>query len=155
MVYASLWGMPDRYELLSPESNTSVPYALMVEDDVDLRVGVLLFLQESHYKVIGVSNGLEALKVLVEAYNRHHLPSVILLDLNMPVMTGWELLTVCQTVCKPEVCAVPIYLTTGENIPPNSRYGILKKPYSVEQLLGIMRKHCGTPNSNGEGSKAQ
>ncbi|MFT3765881.1 MAG: response regulator [Minicystis sp.] len=61
---------------------------LVVDDDYDLRQTVREILQEEGYVVDTASNGREALAVL----RRSNPPRVVVLDLMMPVMDGWQLL---------------------------------------------------------------
>jgi CheY-like chemotaxis protein len=59
---------------------------LIVEDEPSIRAVLTEILEDEGYRVAGVTNGMEAL-----AYLRQHAhPRLILLDLGMPVMTGWE-----------------------------------------------------------------
>ncbi len=58
---------------------------LLVEDDEDLRFLVADELEQHHYVVTQAANGLEALEAI-----EHEWPSVILLDMRMPLMDGWR-----------------------------------------------------------------
>ena|SRR5579859_4803853 len=61
---------------------------LIVEDDAAVRNTLSLLLKASGYEVTTASNGIEAL-----AQMKSGLPAVVLSDLNMPKMSGFELLT--------------------------------------------------------------
>src|SRR5437867_1078963 len=67
---------------------------LIVEDDTEIREALRDLLTEHGYRVLEAANGLEALS-LVERLPEP--PCVVLLDLMMPVMTGWELLEKWET----------------------------------------------------------
>lgn len=60
---------------------------LVVDDDRDVRDSLCDILADAGYQAVCVGNGDEALAYL----NRHDRPAAILLDLFMPVMSGWEL----------------------------------------------------------------
>ncbi|PYQ78988.1 MAG: response regulator [Acidobacteria bacterium] len=60
---------------------------LIVEDDADLREMMAQLLSLEGFQAAAVANGSEALQYL---HNGHIKPDVILLDLMMPVMDGWE-----------------------------------------------------------------
>ncbi len=62
--------------------------ALVVEDDPDLNEAICFLLESDGFRPTGVFNGAEALAFLNEP--AYPLPSVILIDLAMPVMNGWE-----------------------------------------------------------------
>ena len=68
------------------ESEHSSGTILMIEDNEAVRESVTYVLQECGYRVAVVSNGEEAITYLAT----HELPCAILLDLEMPVMNGWE-----------------------------------------------------------------
>ncbi|MGZ3427494.1 MAG: response regulator, partial [Polyangia bacterium] len=61
-------------------------FILIVEDDAEVREGMMILLEESGYRIEAVANGREALDVM-----QSRLPCLVLLDLMMPVMTGWAL----------------------------------------------------------------
>src|SRR5215510_8699670 len=64
----------------------STQRVLVVDDDQDIRDALCELLRDEGYEAIAVANGEEALTYLKGG----NLPCVILLDLMMPVMDGWE-----------------------------------------------------------------
>jgi CheY-like chemotaxis protein len=110
-------------------------HVLVVDDDVDMRRSLLDALAESGYQVIGAANGEEALAALASA----PLPDVILLDLLMPVMNGWQF---CQAMMKDPVAAsIPVIaMSAAVSNDPRSPYYIqvddfLPKPVELDELL--------------------
>src|SRR4051794_22433741 len=73
--------------LQAARHSSSPPLVLVVDDDADLRMLLSVTLQREGYSVTCCANGDDALRWLREA---GQLPVVILLDLMMPVMNGWE-----------------------------------------------------------------
>jgi CheY-like chemotaxis protein len=67
-------------------------------------------------------------------------PSVILLDLNMPVMNGWAFLEERKRV--PELAAIPVILITGEHLPAamEDAASILRKPIHLGDLLDAIER---------------
>src|SRR4051794_37547968 len=61
---------------------------MVVEDDPDIREAVQMILEEEGYSVVTACNGAEAEAELAKMDD----PCLMLLDLMMPVMSGWELL---------------------------------------------------------------
>lgn len=114
-------------------------WIMVVEDDVDLRASLVLSLQNYGYPTLGFSNGLEALRILAD--KTKHLPCVMVLNLNMPVMSGTELLHVIQI--SERLIGIPIIIASGEvTIPTNGHYKILRKPYTVQEVIDLV-KECG------------
>ncbi len=62
-------------------------HILVVDDDADIRYALVEALEGEGYGALSAANGLEALEVLRILPKP---PSVILLDLMMPVMDGWQ-----------------------------------------------------------------
>jgi CheY-like chemotaxis protein len=58
---------------------------LVIEDDPDMRSLLVLMLEDRGHHVLAASDGREGLDML-----RHQTPDLILLDMKMPVMDGWE-----------------------------------------------------------------
>ena len=112
-------------------------WILVVEDDIELRATLSMFLQSHQYPTISVSNGVEALRILTD--KTKHLPCLIVMNLDMPIMDGSLLLRVIE--CCEKFMGIPICIATGSiNIPESGRYKILHKPYSVEQLLEVVEQ---------------
>jgi PleD family two-component response regulator len=86
------WSAPgtadsDPLNVASVSRNTSRRGVLVIDDDEHIRYSLVDALEDEGYRAVSASNGVEALEVLRVLPNP---PSVILLDLMMPVMDGWE-----------------------------------------------------------------
>ena len=112
---------------------------LVIEDDADIRECLMLLLESEGYSVAGAADGREGLDVLARMSG----PCLILLDLMMPVMNGWEFL---QAKRKEDILAVipVVVLSAGSDARGEQVEGILKKPVDVDALLAFVRKHCGS-----------
>jgi two-component system, OmpR family, KDP operon response regulator KdpE len=114
---------------------------LVVDDDHDLRAVAVDVLRSQGFEVAEASNGRVALDYLLGARTT---PSLILLDLNMPVMCGRELMRVLR--CHLRLAAIPILVSTSEAGPPGSSeqhtVARLQKPYSADQLIASVRRHA-------------
>jgi CheY-like chemotaxis protein len=116
---------------------TSTPWLLLVEDDDDAREGLAALLRRRGYVVRTAENGAEALDRL----NRGGpLPSLILLDLMMPVMNGWEFRQ--AQLGDPRLCRIPVLVLTGGT--PRDPGGALqafqylKKPIDPDELVAVI-----------------
>ena len=86
---------------------------LVVDDDASVRTTLTMLLQASGYEVTTAADGFEALALL-----QNQLPAVLLSDLNMPEMSGFELLShVRQRFPKLSVVAMSGAYETGDAIP--------------------------------------
>jgi CheY-like chemotaxis protein len=112
---------------------------LIVEDDEDLRDMMAQMLNIEGFAAASVSNGREALDYL-HATGK---PQVILLDLMMPVMDGWEFRR--QQKADPELAPVPVIvlsaLDQGRAAPVDAD-AFLKKPLDFDRLLNLVRDRC-------------
>jgi signal transduction histidine kinase len=63
---------------------------MVVEDDADLRQEIVELFSDATYEVIEASNGRDAIRILQDAEGISRLPDVIVLDLLLPVMDGWQ-----------------------------------------------------------------
>jgi DNA-binding response OmpR family regulator len=117
---------------------------LVVDDDADLRELLAELLTKEGYQVLTASNGKEALALLRDP---DPTPSLILLDLMMPVMSGWEFLERVasdRTVTSVPIIVMSAYLSVSrmlENvgIPPNLR---IQKPFEPRVLLDLVAANC-------------
>jgi two-component system, OmpR family, response regulator CpxR len=98
---------------------------LVVEDDEDVRDVVQLVLRAEELEVVAFANGVTALSWLLEAQEP---PRLILLDVEMPVMNGSQLLAVLDG--HPRLSDVPVVVMTASPAPPASRtiVALLSKP---------------------------
>ena len=96
-----------------------MPCVLIVEDDDDSREMLELLLASNEYETMSARNGQEAL-----AQMRQRRPCLVLLDLQMPVMTGWEFRE--RQLEDPELADVPVVCVTA-----------FFNPGEVEQQLGL------------------
>jgi CheY-like chemotaxis protein len=113
---------------------------LVVEDDDDLRGVVADLLRDEDFTVIEAPHGQAALDYLLSTPTA---PSLILLDLNMPVMSGREMIVALRG--DPRLTAIPILVVTSE--PPGAgpaaegTVGRLQKPYAAGHLIKLVREH--------------
>jgi PAS domain S-box-containing protein len=115
--------------------DTSKVTLLVVEDETLVRNLFCSILRNRGYQVLEARNGMEALQVLSQLKS---LPSLVLLDLAMPVMGGDEVLPVLQE----KFSSVKIVLCSGyaeeqarTKIASTAVSGFLQKPYTPEALL--------------------
>ncbi len=112
---------------------------LVVDDETDIREAVSEVLSEEGFEVAGASDGCEALK---KARALH--PSVVLLDLMMPRMNGWEFFAACRG--DPELAAIPvIVLSALGRVSGLDAAGYIQKPFDLEQLVTAVRRYAAQP----------
>ena len=108
-------------------------HILVVDDDIDIRALIQTVLQDDGYSVATAANGQEALVQVIE--NR---PQVILLDLQMPVMNGWELLTQLRQA---GVTVPIVFMSAGYRVRAEAERhgadGYLAKPFDIAAVLDI------------------
>jgi CheY-like chemotaxis protein len=117
----------------APVAPGLVPRVLIVEDDDDVREAIAMVVEREGFEPVCKTHGLEALRYL-DTCDR--LPSIILLDLMMPVMDGWEFLRRRSERTRD----IPVVVITAGNpgvLPGNTR--CLTKPLSVDVLAGELR----------------
>jgi len=103
---------------------------VVIEDDADLREAMCLMLHYEGYEVCGFSDATEAIRRIEDG-----LPvDVILLDLMMPIMTGWEF---CEYRAESATLArVPVIVVTAwqSATPPIGVSDVLLKPFDPDGL---------------------
>jgi CheY-like chemotaxis protein len=124
-----------------------MPIVLIVDDDPDVRVMLETYLELEGFDVLTASNGLDALQRL-----RDVRPSVILLDLMMPVMDGVEFRR--QQQGQPVLRDIPVVCLSARHDAQQtaSRLGVtdcLAKPLDLQALISVVRRHCPEPPAAG------
>ena len=114
---------------------------LVVEDDDDLRDVVLQTLQRNGFAVAGARDGQEALEWLA----REPLPNLILLDLMMPRMSGWEFRR--RQLADKRISDVPVVVMTATHTLDEAAIhadDILRKPLSFAALVKTIKRYART-----------
>jgi CheY-like chemotaxis protein len=116
------------------------PTIVVAEDDDELRDLIADILEGAGYDVIPARNGKQVADYLLSV---EQTPAAVLLDLLMPLVSGWELLRFVQG--HPRFGAIPIVIMTGVSRDrPTGVAGVLKKPFRVHDLLAtVLAASCG------------
>ena len=121
---------------MTPPKNRTL---LVVDDDDDIRESLSDLLTHEGYEVSQAKQGLDALAQLRKGL----LPSLILLDLMMPKMNGWEFLAAQRADAS--LAGLPVVVLSAERSPlskdtePQVR-GRLPKPFDITQLLAVIER---------------
>jgi CheY-like chemotaxis protein len=116
---------------------------LIVDDDVDIRETLQELLEDRGFEVATAASGAEALWLLRAGRIR---PSLILLDLMMPVLDGYGFLA--EQRRDPTLAAVPVAVLSASHAIDLQRVGdgvpILRKPMSLHALLAAVDELSAT-----------
>jgi DNA-binding response OmpR family regulator len=118
------------------------PVVLLVDDDRMVLFSTKLVLQASGFRVVAVDRGVLA----VDAAKRER-PDVILLDIMMPEMDGWE--TLSRIRAETELHEIPVLIFTAREHHRGRRVArelgavdYVPKPYDAEKLVQLCRTHA-------------
>ncbi len=114
---------------------------LVVDDDGGIRGVLSEILQDEGHRVESAGNGLEALHKLQGSTK----PCVILLDLMMPVMNGWEFMHRRQDDTR--LASIPVVVISadaqvGEKAAAIGAVDYLTKPINLDRLLDTVQRYC-------------
>jgi CheY-like chemotaxis protein len=113
---------------------------LVVEDDPDLLALVEMILVDAGYRVRTARDGRAALDRVGE-----EMPALILLDMRMPVMNGWEFAR--EFRARHERAAPIVVVTAAENARARAEEidadGFLAKPFDLDDVLSAVERHAG------------
>ena len=116
---------------------TRTKLVFLIEDDPDIRDALAQLLTLEGFTVTSAENGEEGIRQLSASHPR---PDLILLDLMMPVMDGYEFLQ--ERRKRPEIQKIPVVILTANQTSDSSRLidvqGFLRKPLDVEKLISTM-----------------
>lgn len=124
------------------EPNAPVNHILVVDDDPAIRDVVADILEMSDYQVQTANNGAEAL-----AHIRADTPAVVLLDLMMPVMDGWEFLRRCRDVAQCKQIPVAVMSAARDAAAAANELGAqayLTKPFDMDAVLEVVSRLAAT-----------
>ena len=125
---------------------TSQPIILCVDDDADDLFFITSIIHKEHptFHTAVATNGEEALQYLAKQKELKDLPALILLDINMPMLNGKEVLSRIKE--DPLLRAIPIAVFSTSNLPSDrlfcAHFGIdmVTKPNSIPELERMLQK---------------
>ena len=114
---------------------------LVVDDDADMLDVMKFVLDEAGYSVRSAENGKQALEATAA-----QVPALVLLDMLMPVMDGWQ----CARELRARYGHIPIVVVTAAE---NARaFGaevgaddVLPKPFEINDLLQVVERYVARP----------
>ncbi len=124
------------------QSTQAVPLVLVVDDSITVRRVTQRLLQREGYRVALAADGLQALQRL-----REERPVVVLSDIEMPRMDGFDLARAIRA--DGALANLPIVMITSRMAEKHREHAVelgvshyLGKPYSEEELLGLVRRYA-------------
>ena len=114
---------------------------LLIDDDPDIRDSLSDLLTDEGYPVATACNGLEGLKKLKTDCT----PCVILLDLMMPVMDGWQFRA--RQLSEPELAQLPVIILSAvteirRHAAEMKAADFLVKPFTLDRILSAVQRYC-------------
>lgn len=104
---------------------------LVVDDDEDIREATRALMERNGWDVVAVESGAEAL-----AYLAHEVPDLVLLDLHMDDMNGWEVISMVRSDAR--LARVEVVVVTGSDAAVMPPTRVLRKPFKIEALLEVL-----------------
>jgi CheY-like chemotaxis protein len=110
---------------------------LIVEDDHDIRVAIREVLEAEGYEILSAANGRDGIEILKKSR-----PRLVLLDLMMPIMDGYEFLHRMRH--SPGFGDTPVVGLTASGIAkkPEGATELRAKPLGLDSLLQVTRRYC-------------
>ena len=114
----------------------AMPLILVVDDEYDIRDLIAEALALEGFDVSTASNGKDALEQA-----RANPPDLILLDLMMPVMSGWEFMEAQRG--DPELAGIPVLVVTASfDSEVAGAAALMRKPFDLDSLLPTVARLC-------------
>ncbi|MDB4967454.1 MAG: hypothetical protein JWN44_3143 [Myxococcales bacterium] len=111
---------------------------LLVEDDQAIRETMAALLVDEGFAVEQAKNGAEGL----ERLRARPETSLVLLDLWMPVMNGWQMLEAIFADAQLRAIPIVVISAAGDLPPPAGAAAYLRKPVRLDALLEAIENHC-------------
>ena len=112
---------------------------LIVEDNKEIQDSLKVALELEGYKAFTADNGKEAIELL----GKMPTPCIILLDLMMPIMNGWEFVEeISKDIMLSTIPVVVVSAFGDKKVTPKAS-DYIQKPIDLDALLNTVCKHCG------------
>lgn len=120
------------------ENTSKQKNILVIEDNKEIQDSIKMALEIDGFNVFTANNGREGMNLLEKIPT----PSLILLDLLMPVMNGWEFMEeLNKDIMHSSIPVVIVSALDKKQTTPNVS-GYIQKPIDLDKLLKIAEKHC-------------
>jgi DNA-binding response OmpR family regulator len=121
---------------------------LIIEDDVDVRLGYQVLLSANHYNTVFAADSTSAVS---EA--RKHKPDLIILDLGLPAGDGFIVLERFQA--NMHIAMIPVIVVSARDLHGNKERALkagarayLQKPWNDDELLALISQQLGGPDTS-------
>ena len=123
---------------------------LLIDDDAEARAAMRCLLVDSGFDVVEASDGKHAMHYLTASLPE---PSLIVADLVMPDMTGWELINILQAYVR--LSNIPVLVVSGSELDKHpvrdgSVLEFFPKPLDADAFLAAAKRHSLTPAQRSE-----
>ena len=126
------------------------PVVLVADDDPDIRFLFRIVLESDGYHVVDAADGAEAIALARQTLR----PDVIVLDLSMPIMSGWEFLD--ARTGDPWLAAIPVVVLSGMASGVEGPWNaVVAKPFSLGELVAAIERCRGAAPTRGARSELQ
>lgn len=125
---------------------------LVVEDDALIRDAVVELLEYEGFEAVAAGDGAQALRWLRRG---EVAPAIILLDLMMPVMDGWQFRA--ALLADPELAAIPVLVMSASDPEGVAADAVIAKPFDARSLLDAIGRlaRSGSPDERGPAGDRQ
>jgi CheY-like chemotaxis protein len=115
---------------------------LVVDDDESIRMVVTMALEDAGYDVVEATDGADALQVLERTR-----PRLVLLDMRMPRLNGWEFAASYRARPPPHVPIV--VMSAGRDVAVKAAdvgaVDAIGKPFDIDDLIAVVQRYGGPP----------
>jgi CheY-like chemotaxis protein len=132
----------NRHATIEIDRRDASPTVLVVDDDADIRSAIQEYLQDEGFTVVPAADGADALNTLRTAVR----PDVILLDILMPGMDGWDFRA--AQLADPALQEIPVIVISASGFVPDTirrqldAHTVLSKPLELDRFLMAVREAC-------------